>query len=166
MLAQNGRQARQQFSNPSADDRGIYCRAATNYTPPPRVDHLENRLKRLVPMDTALESSLQFRCAASPAAAASGPSTALTAALRRGLVALAIVLFAATRWYIFFELDPQFTDLQGKYFDCAARVVELRYFAGLSLDQVAKTLHLARRTVDRDWSFARAFLKVEFGASH
>ena len=125
MLAQNGRQARQQFSNPSADDRGIYCRAATNYTPPPRVDHLENRLKRLVPMDTALESSLQFRCAASPAAAASGPSTALTAALRRGLVALAIVLFAATRWYIFFELDPQFTDLQGKYFDCAARVVDL-----------------------------------------
>jgi RNA polymerase sigma factor (TIGR02999 family) len=47
----------------------------------------------------------------------------------------------------------------------AARVVELRYFAGLSLEQVATTLRLARRTVDRDWSFARAFLKVEFGTS-
>jgi len=47
----------------------------------------------------------------------------------------------------------------------AARVVELRYFAGLSLEQVATTLQLARRTVDRDWSFARAFLKVEFGAA-
>ena len=45
----------------------------------------------------------------------------------------------------------------------AARVVELRYFGGLSLEQVATALRLARRTVDRDWSFARAFLKVEFG---
>jgi RNA polymerase sigma factor (TIGR02999 family) len=46
----------------------------------------------------------------------------------------------------------------------AARVVELRYFAGLSLEQVAESLQVARRTVDRDWVFARAFLKVEFGA--
>ena len=45
----------------------------------------------------------------------------------------------------------------------AARVVELRYFAGLSLEQVATALQLARRTVDRDWSFARAFLQVEIG---
>lgn len=41
----------------------------------------------------------------------------------------------------------------------AARVVELRYFAGLSLEQVAETLGLARRTIDRDWRFARAFIK-------
>src|SRR5512142_2658689 len=40
----------------------------------------------------------------------------------------------------------------------AAHVVELRYFAGLSLEQVAETLNLARRTIDRDWRFARAFL--------
>ncbi|MGA9334237.1 MAG: ECF-type sigma factor [Rudaea sp.] len=40
----------------------------------------------------------------------------------------------------------------------AAQVVELRYFAGLSLEQVAETLGLARRTIDRDWRFARAFL--------
>lgn len=40
----------------------------------------------------------------------------------------------------------------------AANVVELRYFAGLSLEQVAETLGLARRTIDRDWRFARAFL--------
>ena len=42
----------------------------------------------------------------------------------------------------------------------AARVVELRYFAGLSLEQVAGTLGLARRTIDRDWRFARAFIKA------
>ena len=42
----------------------------------------------------------------------------------------------------------------------AARVVELRYFAGLSLEQAATTLGLARRTIDRDWRFARAFIKA------
>lgn len=43
----------------------------------------------------------------------------------------------------------------------AAQVVELRYFAGLSLQQIADAFDLARRTVDRDWQFARAFLKTE-----
>ena len=40
----------------------------------------------------------------------------------------------------------------------AARVVELRYFAGLSADQVAALLQVTRRTVDRDWRYASAFL--------
>jgi RNA polymerase sigma factor (TIGR02999 family) len=40
----------------------------------------------------------------------------------------------------------------------AARVIELRYFAGLSPDQVAESLGLTRRTIDRDWRFARVFL--------
>ena len=47
----------------------------------------------------------------------------------------------------------------------AAQVVELRYFTGLSLEQVAENLHLARRTIDRDWRFARAFLKAEFDSA-
>jgi RNA polymerase sigma factor (TIGR02999 family) len=42
----------------------------------------------------------------------------------------------------------------------AAQVVELRYFAGLSLEQIGETLGLARRTIDRDWRFARAFIKA------
>jgi len=45
----------------------------------------------------------------------------------------------------------------------AAQVVELRYFAGLSLEQVADTLDLTRRTIDRDWRFARAFLHDQLG---
>lgn len=45
----------------------------------------------------------------------------------------------------------------------AAKVVELRYFAGLSLEKTAQVLVLARRTVDRDWVFARAFLHAELG---
>jgi RNA polymerase sigma factor (sigma-70 family) len=43
----------------------------------------------------------------------------------------------------------------------AARVVELRYFAGLTPEQIADVLGVTRRTVDRDWRFARAFLKTE-----
>lgn len=45
----------------------------------------------------------------------------------------------------------------------AAQVVELICFAGLGQDQAADALGLARRTVARDWRFARAFLKTELG---
>jgi RNA polymerase sigma factor (TIGR02999 family) len=43
----------------------------------------------------------------------------------------------------------------------AAQVVELHYFAGLSLEQVAGMLGVVRRTVDRDWRYARAFLLAQ-----
>ncbi len=42
----------------------------------------------------------------------------------------------------------------------AARVVELLYFGGLTLEETAGVLGLTRRTIDRDWRFARAFLKT------
>jgi RNA polymerase sigma factor (TIGR02999 family) len=45
----------------------------------------------------------------------------------------------------------------------AARVLELHYFAGLTIEQIAATLAVARSTIDRDWRFARAFLKDEIG---
>jgi RNA polymerase sigma factor (TIGR02999 family) len=41
----------------------------------------------------------------------------------------------------------------------AAQVVELHYFAGLSLVRVGEIIGLNRRTIDRDWAFARAFLE-------
>jgi RNA polymerase sigma factor (TIGR02999 family) len=40
----------------------------------------------------------------------------------------------------------------------AAHVVELRYFAGVAPEQIAELLGLNRRTIDRDWRYARAFL--------
>ena len=46
----------------------------------------------------------------------------------------------------------------------AAKVLELHYFAGLTIEQIAATLDVARSTIDRDWRFARAFLKDEIGA--
>ena len=45
----------------------------------------------------------------------------------------------------------------------AARVVQLRYFAGLTLEQIAQALDVHRATVDRDWRFARAFLHAQLG---
>ena len=46
----------------------------------------------------------------------------------------------------------------------AAQVLELHYFAGLTAEQIAETLGVARSTVDRDGRFARAFLKAEVSA--
>ncbi len=40
-----------------------------------------------------------------------------------------------------------------------ARVVELRYFAGLTVEEIAGLLQIAPVTVMRDWSFARAWLR-------
>jgi RNA polymerase sigma-70 factor (ECF subfamily) len=39
-----------------------------------------------------------------------------------------------------------------------ARVVELRFFGGLSMDEVAQTLGVSLRTIHNDWAFARAWL--------
>jgi RNA polymerase sigma factor (TIGR02999 family) len=39
-----------------------------------------------------------------------------------------------------------------------ARVVELLFFAGLSHAEAAEVMHTHRKTVDRDWTFARTWL--------
>src|SRR5215467_652868 len=39
-----------------------------------------------------------------------------------------------------------------------AELVKLRFFAGLTLDEAAASLGLARRTADRSWAYARARL--------
>lgn len=42
----------------------------------------------------------------------------------------------------------------------AARVVELRWFTGIEAEKIATLLGVTRRTVDRDWRFACAFLQA------
>ena len=42
-----------------------------------------------------------------------------------------------------------------------ARVVELRYFSGLSLEETAEALHISRATVASDWSMAKVWLYRE-----
>lgn len=43
----------------------------------------------------------------------------------------------------------------------AARVVEYRFFAGLSLEETAALVERSRKTVQRDWQAARAWLRKE-----
>jgi RNA polymerase sigma factor (TIGR02999 family) len=42
-----------------------------------------------------------------------------------------------------------------------SRVVELRFFAGLSLDEISEALEIGPATVQRDWTAARAWLYRE-----
>jgi len=43
----------------------------------------------------------------------------------------------------------------------AARVVEQRFFAGLTLEETAEVLDVSLKTVQRDWILARAWLRKE-----
>jgi RNA polymerase sigma-70 factor, ECF subfamily len=54
-------------------------------------------------------------------------------------------------------LDEALTQLEAIN-ERPARVVELRFFGGLSVDETAEALDLSPRTVKREWRFARAFL--------
>ena len=51
------------------------------------------------------------------------------------------------------ELDPQ-----------QARVVELRYFAGLTVEETAEAVGISPRTVKRDWAMASAWLRSELSS--
>jgi RNA polymerase sigma factor (TIGR02999 family) len=42
-----------------------------------------------------------------------------------------------------------------------SRIIELRYFAGLTIEETAEALGLSPATVKRDWTFARAWLRRE-----
>ena len=46
-----------------------------------------------------------------------------------------------------------------------ARIVELHFFGGLTFAEIALVLKLTERTVKRDWSMARAWLKGELSKS-
>jgi RNA polymerase sigma factor (TIGR02999 family) len=50
--------------------------------------------------------------------------------------------------------------IEGRY----AKVVELRFFAGLEVEEVAEALQISPATVKRDWTFAKAFLQRELDA--
>lgn len=52
------------------------------------------------------------------------------------------------------ELDPR-----------QARVVELRFFAGLKVDEAASVLDISTRTVEGEWAHAKAWLRRELGGA-
>ena len=51
------------------------------------------------------------------------------------------------------ELDPR-----------QARVVELRYFGGLTVDETAEVMGIAARTVKLDWAMAKGWMKSQLSA--
>ena len=51
-----------------------------------------------------------------------------------------------------FELDPR----QG-------RIVELRFFAGLDVEDTARVLGLSKRAIEREWAVARDWLRRVWG---
>ena len=43
-----------------------------------------------------------------------------------------------------------------------ARIVELRFFGGLTIKETAEVMHISHATVEREWKIAKAFLKSEY----
>ena len=46
-----------------------------------------------------------------------------------------------------------------------ARIVELRYFGGLTVDETAEAMGMSPATVKRHWAMARAWLKLQLEAA-
>src|SRR5262245_40665937 len=59
-----------------------------------------------------------------------------------------------------FELDDALNTLAGQ--DARkSRIVELRYFGGLSIEETADALGVSPATVRREWTLAKAWLRLE-----
>ena len=56
------------------------------------------------------------------------------------------------------SMHEALTELE-THFPRPSRVVELRFFAGLTVDETADALDVSPRTVKEDWRFARAWLR-------
>ena len=67
-------------------------------------------------------------------------------------------LYSSTERVDIVALDDALNELAS--FDTRqAQVVELKYFAGMTLDETADVLGMSRETVKRDWQIARAWLR-------
>lgn len=60
------------------------------------------------------------------------------------------------------ELDEALARLE-TFDERAVRIVECRYFGGLTIEETAGALDISPATVKRDWSTARAWLHMELG---
>jgi RNA polymerase sigma factor (TIGR02999 family) len=70
----------------------------------------------------------------------------------------------AGRAVAFDDLDRALQDL-ARMSERQARVVELRYFGGLTIEETAEVLGVSPVTVKRDWAIARAWLYRELAGS-
>jgi RNA polymerase sigma factor (TIGR02999 family) len=56
------------------------------------------------------------------------------------------------------KLDDALTDLANIFPD-QARIVELRFYGGLTIEEVAQAIGVSPATVSREWTMARAWLR-------
>lgn len=70
------------------------------------------------------------------------------------------LVFSAERSWEFLRLDESLNRL-AKVDARQANIVELRFFAGLTVEETAEVLHISPKTVKRDWSIAKAWLHGE-----
>ena len=56
-------------------------------------------------------------------------------------------------------VDREDLEELGRLHERQRRVVELRFFGGLGVEEVARVLGMSTRTVEGDWSMARAWLR-------
>ena len=68
-----------------------------------------------------------------------------------------VYVFSPGRSEEFIALNEALTELSQKD-ENAAKVVELRFFGGLSAKEIAEVLQLSERSVKRKWTVARAWL--------
>ncbi|HEX7709002.1 MAG TPA: ECF-type sigma factor [Thermoanaerobaculia bacterium] len=73
-------------------------------------------------------------------------------------------LFAVERAPEILDVDEALVQLEVEH-PRVARVVECRYFAGLSVEEAGEALNVAPATIKRDWTLARAWLR-RYLASH
>jgi RNA polymerase sigma factor (TIGR02999 family) len=74
------------------------------------------------------------------------------------------LFLAAERCDDFLEIDEALEKL-GVIDARKARVVELRFFGGLTIQEIAETIGLDARTIKRDWRFAQAWLRRELSSN-
>jgi len=70
-----------------------------------------------------------------------------------------VVIYSEDRVYEILLVDQALCKLR-EWDARQAKVVELRYFGGLSLDEIGEALGVSKRSVSRDWNMARAWLSA------
>lgn len=78
-------------------------------------------------------------------------------------VSLSEAMFVSDETYDqIFALEQALKDLS-EIDERKVKIIEMRFYAGLSIEEIAEVLQVSERTVKRDWKFAKAWLAREIG---
>lgn len=73
-------------------------------------------------------------------------------------IGAALDVAASSETFDVVALDVALENLE-KIFPQQARIVELRFYAGLTIDETAQVLGISAATISREWTMARAWLR-------